>query len=70
MAFHVRDGWFFQRQPDGSVDVSKRNPQNESEVVAGLRMSSDEWASVLTEVCRRPFHEAVDFHTGVGKKKS
>ena len=44
--FHAHDGWYFERQDDGSVKISAAVDRS-SEVII---LTAAEWASVITSV--------------------
>ncbi len=70
--FHVHDGWFFDRQPDGSVRIQKReNARDDAPVVIETVVPPDAWASVMAsmsaggEIDER-FYAAKSFHESTG----
>ena len=57
MMFHAHDGWFFGREPDGSVKIQKRVSAYDDAplVVEGVfqaNMVNNEWASIVASVSR------------------
>ena len=65
--FHWRDGWFFLRLPDGSVQVT---PGTDAEAVVIL---PHEWVSIIAAVRGTPYvgsteyEEAKTFHGGASE---
>jgi hypothetical protein len=45
--FHARDGWYFERQEDGSVKLSAAVGRS----TETLTLPANEWASVVAAVC-------------------
>jgi hypothetical protein len=71
--FHLREGFFFERQPDGSVRiVYAPPPHNEPlNVLAEITVPPNEFASVMASVSSRgetseTWTEAVEYLTGKG----
>lgn len=68
--FHAKAGWFFERYPNGSVAIVRRETANEkSKIVAEIILSPNEWASVVASVsvngeADRRWYTALDFHMG------
>lgn len=66
--FHAADGWFFKRNPDGSVHIEKRKGGKEDgEVEASGDIGPNPWASVVATVSARnetdaTWNEAMKFH--------
>jgi hypothetical protein len=67
--FHARDGWFFRREPNGSVRLTAPDSLG-----AGARqtvvLDPDTWASVVASVCAvgedsDTFRAARNFHGDV-----
>lgn len=69
--FHVKAGWFFDRLPNGSVAIVRRETANEnSRIVSEIILSPNEWASVVASVSVHGdfmpyFQHAFDFHNGI-----
>ena len=60
-AFHARQGWYFRREPDGSVRIFVDS------LDGGIILDANTWASVVAHVCARgenfdTFTAAVAFH--------
>lgn len=59
MAFHARDGFFFERLGDGSVAISVEVPVRDAmgkatgdrAMLHRIQLPENEWASVLASVC-------------------
>lgn len=74
--FHWSKGWFFQRLDNGDVRIVKtadgRNPpeaatgepEQSTAIVTEAVIPASEWASVLTELTRRPHDQCLRFHQG------
>ncbi len=65
MAFHWRDGLFFERLTGGTVRVFRQQPEQEAQEVALIPPS--EWASIVASVSERgengdTHREAERFH--------
>lgn len=66
--FHWRDGWFFERMPDGSVMITKRKDAGlESPIITREIIPPGEWASIVASVSikgenDRRWYTALDFH--------
>jgi hypothetical protein len=66
--FHLKEGWFFQRLPDGSVMVTKRKDAGlESPIITRMVIPPEEWASVVSAVsaggdANGRYQQALDFH--------
>ena len=51
--FHWRDGWFFSRLGDGTVQIVKHeDAKDSSPVVAYAEIPRDEWASIVASVSK------------------
>ena len=49
--FHVADGWFFDRLPDGGVYIIKRKVANEeAPIVVEAKIGPETWVSIITEM--------------------
>ena len=48
--FHWRDGWFFHRQPDGSVRVMHRETPTSEWLKSDITIPAMEWASIVCSV--------------------
>lgn len=49
--FHAKEGWFFERNKDGSVHIVKTiEPKFESEIENEVVIDSDMWASIVSSV--------------------
>jgi hypothetical protein len=62
--FHARDGWYFQRQDDGSVKISASVQRCTEE----LTIDPDTWASIVASVSAKGetsvrYQQARQFHT-------
>ena len=80
MTFHWSDGWFFSRQPDGSVTMEHRVYENDRNEL-GERMyhydvkvniPADEWCSIIASVSAGGevdyrWYAARDFHNSKGQ---
>jgi hypothetical protein len=68
--FHWKDGWFFERLPNGSVMITKRKDGGlESPIITREVIPPEEWASVVASVSKHgdfnPYYQqALDFHNG------
>jgi hypothetical protein len=68
MMFHWRDGWFFERMPNGSVMITKRKDAGmESPIITREIIPPEEWASIVASVSikgerDRRWYTALDFH--------
>ena len=69
--FHAKDGWFFQRNEDGSVSII-HNPSSSPDQgkAPDVTIDASVWASVVASVSRSGeengrFYEALRFHDGV-----
>lgn len=52
--FHLRDGFYFQREHDGSVSIRVCESAHAAAVVVReLNVPANEWASVLASTCAR-----------------
>lgn len=66
--FHSKEGWFFRRFADGSVQVDKCvSPDPKSDRITSVNFTPDEWASIVAFVSQygdeQPaFDEALTFH--------
>ena len=68
--FHYKDGLFFERQDDGSVNIIKTSDQKEptaDNVVFRTSVDSNGWASVVASVSKGGeengrYYEALAFH--------
>lgn len=66
--FHAKAGWFFERRLGGSVVIVRRRTANEnSQIVAEIILSPNEWASVVASVSsggefNGRWKQALDFH--------
>lgn len=63
--FHARDGWYFERQPDGSVKISAAVQRCTEELV----IDPDTWASIVASVSALPetsarWQAAREYHAG------
>lgn len=63
--FHVAEGLFFRRTPDGAVEIGRGHDFDHVDVVQVIDASS--WASVVSSVCARgedhlTYTEALRFH--------
>ena len=61
--FHARDGWYFQRQTDGSVKISAAVQRCTEQLV----IDPDTWASIVASVSAQGetsvrFQRAREFH--------
>jgi hypothetical protein len=79
--FHLKDGWNFGRQDDGSVVIEHRNYQIDAEtgkytqlytVNTRLVVDADGWASVIASVSaggedHARFFAALEFHNSNGE---
>lgn len=76
MAFHAREGWHFEREPDGSVTIQRRLPIKTAAgdvdgwPVEHVRLDAGTWASVVASVCwlgenGETFRAAEQFHMGL-----
>lgn len=69
--FHLKEGWFFERLPNGSVMVTKRTDAGlESPIVTRMIVPPEEWASVVASVSaggefNGRWQAALDFHSGL-----
>jgi hypothetical protein len=51
---HTHDGWYFDRQGDGSVRiVRKEGPGEDARILDQTEFSQDEWLSVVAETTER-----------------
>ena len=49
--FHAKDGWFFRRLSDGSVEIVKRNTAHDDDpIVAQGIFTVEDWASIVASV--------------------
>jgi hypothetical protein len=66
--FHLRDGFYFGRMADGSVQIVIRESGHiDAPVCRLLTVPENEWVSVLAAVCARgetseTYQEACDYH--------
>jgi len=66
--FHLKDGWFFERQNNGGVKILKRaTARDESPVVSEVIIDDAGWASIVASVSHRgetgdTWREALKFH--------
>ena len=65
--FHWRDGWYFKRQPDGSVRIVHRETPTSPSLSTDLVIPPAEWASIVCSVSALGetsdrWHEAQLFH--------
>lgn len=63
--FHAQDGWYFERQPDGSVKISAAVQRCIEEIV----LTPDTWASIVASVSAASetsarWNQAREFHAG------
>jgi hypothetical protein len=78
--FHAQNGWFFSRNPDGSVVIEHRVYGTEKNEVGELmytvdakeRILPDAWASVISSVSAGGevdyrFYAAREFHNSTGR---
>jgi hypothetical protein len=76
MAFHSREGWYFAREPDGSVTIQRRLPIKTAAgdvdgwPVEHVRLDANTWQSVIASMSWRgengqTFQEAEQFHMGI-----
>ncbi|MCI0553693.1 MAG: hypothetical protein L0287_22325 [Anaerolineae bacterium] len=69
--FHLKEGWFFERLPNGSVMVTKRKDAGlESPIITRIVVLPEEWASVVAAVSAAGefngrWQKALDFHSGL-----
>ncbi len=67
--FHVKDGLYFDRLADGSVQIQKKTDGKEgAKVVMDLEIDPDSWASVVASVCAigedgNTFRQASNLHS-------
>jgi hypothetical protein len=64
--FHARDGWYFTRQPDGSVKISAAVQRCTEELI----IDPNTWASIIASVSAQGetaarFYQARAFHADV-----
>lgn len=69
--FHWRNGWYFKRQPDGSVRIIHRETPTSEWLRVDLLIPAPEWASILCGVSAAGetadrWDAAQDFHGRVG----
>lgn len=70
LGFHWRNGWYFKRQPDGSVMVRQFHDEAGSQIAIELVIPASEWASIMASVSARgdtaeAFYGAVEFHNKI-----
>ena len=70
LGFHARDGWYFHREPDGSVTIYASTPSAATRVT----LDANTWASVVASVSvtgetAETFNHALTFH-GVSRHAS
>lgn len=73
MAFHWKDGWYFERLKDGSVriyheDLAAKGEGEFAEYDTCIDIDPDSWASITASVSTRgetgeTFREAQEFHS-------
>lgn len=69
--FHLKDGWWFTRTGDGSVNIVKHQTDDpHSEIIAAVLIPANEWASVVASVSRDGenhygWYGARDFHNEI-----
>jgi hypothetical protein len=79
--FHWKDGWFFNRADDGSVEIfhttDGKEPRprvegsRDTNVFVHLTIPADNWASIIASVSAGDevdgrFYAARDFHASIG----
>jgi len=69
--FHARDGWYFQRQDDGSVKISAAVSRS----TETLTIPPNEWASIVAAVSAQgetaeTYQAALSAHGRVAEKAS
>lgn len=66
MSFHAHNGLYFNRNPDGSVSIVKRETAKDgSPLIMEEQLNPDMWASVLSEMSVNEnfgHQEALEFH--------
>lgn len=70
MAFHAKDGWYFERQPDGSVQIWQTDGDGRDHEVI---VTAETWASIVASVSlggeeNGRFYEALAFHNNSRRK--
>ena len=66
--FHLKEGWFFERLPEGKVRILKReSASDEAPIVMEVVVDKPGWCSVISSVSAegetsRKYDEAVEFH--------
>lgn len=63
--FHAQEGWYFERQPDGSVKISAAVQRCTESIV----LDADTWASIAASVSAAGetsvrWQQAREFHAG------
>lgn len=61
--FHVQDGLFFERRPDGAVVIVKIN-EDSNNVTMKIEVTAESWASIISSVSANGsnYYEALEFH--------
>lgn len=66
--FHAKDGWFFNRREDGSVEI-RHNPSTQPNVneSALVTFDANSWASIVSSVSAKGeedgrYYTALAFH--------
>lgn len=67
--FHTKDGWYFDRLPNGAVEFRKESLGKNRHVTNRTQLDANTWASVLASVSKNgetgeSFTIARDFHAG------
>lgn len=66
--FHLENGWYFSREKDGNVKITKReDAEADAKLITTITMTADDWASVVASVCldgetRDAHSAALHFH--------
>lgn len=49
--FHYKDGWFFNREVNGSIRIERRYPPKENgTLLVGIVIDPDSWASIVAHL--------------------
>jgi hypothetical protein len=67
--FHAKDGWYFNRNQDGSVTITSHNISDKVTGVAHVNFDANTWQSIIASVSKEGednyrFFLAEKFHNG------
>lgn len=66
--FHLTDGWYFERLPEGKVRILKReSAHDKAPIVAEVVVDGPGWCSIIASMSAEgetshKYDEAVEFH--------